>query len=81
MLNMVGSMYCQPHMLNFDEELKKWLYVGMAQLAVKVGARVGMDALRRTCEGHCLELFRKPIEDVKGMVSDCLLYTSPSPRD
>ena len=69
-LDMVRSMYCTPHMLNFGKELKKWLYVGVVQFAAKIGARVGVDTLHRTREGDCLELFWEPIENVEGVVSD-----------
>ena len=68
-LDMVRSIYCEPHMLNFGEELKKWLYVGVAQFAATIGARVGVYTLHRTREGDCRELFWEPIENVEGVVS------------
>ena len=70
MLYMVRTMYCEPHMLNFGKESEKRSYMGVAQFAANIGVRIGLYALHRAREGDCLELFRKPIKNVEGVVSD-----------
>ena len=70
MLYMVRTMYGEPHMLNFGEESEKRSYVGVAEFAANIGVRIGLYALHRAREGDCLELFRKPIKNVEGVVSE-----------